>query len=707
MNKLLAASFMAIMILIIGVLSQATPARADSEETLFLILVDRHAVGQSEGGLSLVESFVGLVSTLREGQQVAFVMAEAPADAYGPVEAGSAEFKAVHKEFMSALASEEAATAANLVNSLGQSFIFLADVEAPTGSTVYMVTGGELRKDVISSSDTLTLITNQFKDAQWPVVAVGLPWASPASDAFLDTIAAESGGDRYELSAIGGFKEIADGILSDRARGGLVEMASATLSPTEVITSTIDIAPGTGEATMVFFKEGQQASLRLSNPSGFEASDGDRSVSSVFETPFVVVWRLLDPVPGAWNVEMRGAGLISAWQSTTNKLSVDLLSFDSIPYDSPAELVAFVSDNGEHVLIDGVEVRAIITDTEGNITFHQLNDDGVLGDAIAGDGYYGTTISPLGAEGNYPIKLELYWPEFDHSISTMKMVSAQAFPSVQLSLLQTEGLNLAERNLVATALIHVKGQPYAISTDQLSVEIVSILEAPGILEVLPQSLVNQGQAWGFDIYLTPTNEDLHTLIFNLNMQYAGREYTYSSDSIVVSSMIPPAPLPVAIAPPPAPAPIIAPPPVQLGSRGIPRELLAIPGIIGVAILGWALYLLMRPKPYGYIYNDRNVLLVDFAEMDRTVAASFFSKNAVRGGELGVDELDGVSFKFTKDRVELLSGRTEPTVRVDNQPLIEGEQTTIYDHSWIGTQGRLFSFFLSRPTMQPAAGVGDD
>ncbi len=105
--------------------------------------------------------------------------------------------------------------------------------------------------------------------------------------------------------------------------------------------------------------------------------------------------------------------------------------------------------------------------------------------------------------------------------------------------------------------------------------------------------------------------------------------------------------------------------------------------------------------------NNTLLLVDFTDLDRSVGAAFFSKNAVRGGELGVNELDGVSFRFTKDRVELLSGRTEPTVRVDNQPLIEGEQTTIYDHSWIGTQGKLFSFFLSRPTMQPAAGVGDD
>ena len=708
MHKLLAASFIAIMILIAGVLSQATPARAETNEMLFLILVDGHAVGQSQNGFSLAESFVGLVSTLREGQQVAFVMAAAPAKVFGPVEAGSAEFKAVHKEFISVLASSETASAANLVNSLGQTFNFLAEVGAPFGSTVYMLTGGELREDVISSSDTLTLTLNRFKDAQWPVVAVELPGASPVASAFLDTISAVSGGDRYELSPIGGFKEIADGILSDRARGGLAQMGSGVLSPNEVITSSIDIAPGTGVATMVFFKDGQQASLRLSNPSGFEASDGDRSVSSVFETPYVVVWRLLDPVPGEWNIEMRGAGQISAWQSVTNKLSVDFLSFDSVPYDRPVELVAFVSDGGGHVIVEGVEVRAIITDTDGNITFHQLNDDGVLGDAIAGDGYYATTISPLGVEGSYPVKLELYWPEYDHSISTTKIVSAQAFPSVRLSLLKTEELKLGERNLVATALVHINGQPYAISTDLLSVELVSVLGDPGILEVLPQLQVNQGQAWGYDIYLTPTSEDLHTLIFNLNMQYAGREYTYSSGSIVLSSLIPPSAVePIVVAPVPAPA--ISRPPVQLVSRGIPRELLAIPGIIGVAILGWALYLLTRPKPYGYIYNDQNVLLVDFAGMDRAPAAAFFSKNAVRGREIGVDELDGVSFKFAKDRVELLSNRTEPTVRVDNQPLIEGEQTTIYDHSWIGTQGKLFSFFMSRPMMQtaPAPGAGDD
>ena len=94
-------------------------------------------------------------------------------------------------------------------------------------------------------------------------------------------------------------------ILREQAKGSLSEIGSGVLSPSEVLTSTFSVAPGTREATLVFFKEGPYGSLRLSNPSGYEASAGDRTMSLVVETPFIVIWRLVDPRPGEWRVDLR------------------------------------------------------------------------------------------------------------------------------------------------------------------------------------------------------------------------------------------------------------------------------------------------------------------------------------------------------------------------------------------------------------------
>ena len=58
-------------------------------------------------------------------------------------------------------------------------------------------------------------------------------------------------------------------------------------------------------------------------------------------------------------------------------------------------------------------------------------------------------------------------------------------------------------------------------------------------------------------------------------------------------------------------------------------------------------------------------------------------------------------------MDILSGRTDPTVRVNNRPLIEGEKSILFNNSWIGTQGKLFSFLLSPMTMQAEPSVGDD
>ena len=224
------------------------------------------------------------------------------------------------------------------------------------------------------------------------------------------------------------------------------------------------------------------------------------------------------------------------------------------------------------------------------------------------------------------------------------------------------------RARVATLFVHVQGQPYAVPIGDIDHTLSSNVARPGTLEIEPKRLLDENSAWSYDVFFTPGEHGSHRLSFKLNTEYGGRSNSYVSDSMLVSSVIP--------APPPELAPVVplAPPPVvaqQLPTApsGLPMGLIAVPIVILVALLGWAVYWLTRTRPFGYLYNDRDELVVDFAKLKRHPLMRLFSNDLVKGKELGVQPLEGVSFKFAADRVDLDSRRATPTVRVNNQPLI--------------------------------------
>lgn len=707
MFKTKAIIFLAVIFALFSVPGQGVLVSAADDQPLYVVMVDRHALSGSQNNTNLTESFVGLTSTLRDGQQLAFINADNPSNILGPVESGSSEFKTIYKEFVTDISSSDGVAAFDLINPLAHVYGFLDLERAGAGSVIYLVTGGDSEVTQDLNTGRLDIVLDQYNAKQWSISGVSVPGSSANKKEFLNQVASKTGGDIFALSVPEGFKELSDSILRTEAKGTLSEIGQGTLAANEVLTSSLDIAPGTLQATLVFFRQSAQGSLRLKNPSGFEASEGDRTLSSVIETPFVVMWQLIDPAPGEWTVDVRGTeGQISAWNFTANKLGLEFLSHESVPFDQPVPLVAFVSDGVNKVQLEGIEIRASVTDPSGNTLVHNFNDNGELGDAAKGDGFYSTTTSPFGVQGDYQVQLELYWPEYDQSITSRETLSALPFPAVDVNVLQIDSLTIGKRVQIATAKINVNGQPYAISTNELSVDVSSTLADAGLLEVVPQRQVNQGQASGFDFFFTPVKEDLHTLSLRLELEYAGREYILNPDAIVLSSLIPAAPfVPVAavVTEPTAPTPpaAVAPP------QSLPIGLLAIPVVIVAGLLIALAYFLSRPHPYGYLYNDRGELLVDFNSLTRRGQVAFFSKNSVQGRELGLTELENVAFNFSKGRVDILSDRTEPTVRVNNRPLIEGERSILFNNSWIGTQGKLFSFLMSPMTIQAEPSVGDD
>jgi hypothetical protein len=310
-------------------------------------------------------------------------------------------------------------------------------------------------------------------------------------------------------------------------------------------------------------------------------------------------------------------------------------------------------------------------------------------------------------EGDYKIELGLSWPEFGHRITTRSTFSAEVFPSIQVIQVQTERLNIGERIRIATIRVLVDGHPYSIPTKDLTFTAIANMGENGHIEIKPREYISESQAWQYDVYLTPLNENLHSITFSLNTKYTGKEFKYQTESLIVSSVLPITPTqiqnPVTLVPTSLP-PVqkLIQPPAPIKSPGFPWWALSFPVVLLIALSIWAIYWITQTRPYGYLFNDSNQMIVDFSTLKRSTFMRILFKNSIQGRELDVPGLGGVSFDFNKKGITLNTRHITPTIRVNDQPVIE--QTSIMDKAWIGTHGRLFTFLMS-PLILPDPGTG--
>ena len=710
MNRLVVLSALVIAIFAVVAMSRAgsqvTWADVSRSQEVVVMLADGDAMRHPGQSVDLTMSLFGLIATLQEDQPFIFIDSEDPSNALGPFRATDPDFKSVQDAIEARLRSPRLPDSGGLAEALAETHSRLTGDRAAIGSSLYVITGRATHTDFGMLSRGIVPLVSRFAKSGWPINGISLPDATPESLEFLDTLSKNSGGQLFELTVSDGFTKLANDILTRGSRGSLATVGKRVLTSNEVMSSVVTVAPGTRETTLLFFKESPSGSLRLSNPSGFEVSASDRSASSVMESPHVVIWKLMDPAPGNWKIDARGMeGLISAWEYSINKYSVILGTSGPAPINEPTTMVAYVTDGEKVVALDAVRLFARVTTPEGATLVHEMMDDGVKGDDTAGDGYFTMTIPQLNVEGDYQVELELTWTDYNHRISSYATFEAQAFPAIEVRLEQLQGLIVGERTKVATVFVHVQGEPYPVPAGQLAASLASPADQEGLLELEPHRLFGQGPAWEYDVFFTPNGEGFYTQVFQLSLEYSGRPYTQSSDSIVLSSVMPAAapvesvPEPEAPAPAPAPAPQLAlPPPVAMAepeSSGFPWLALALPMVLLIGAAGGAVYLLTRALPYGYLFNDKGESLVDFAKVKRHPVLKVLFRGLVRGSDLNVPGLEGLVFHFSKRGITLRNLRRQPTVRVDNEPLIG--QATIGDQTWIGTHGKLFNFVLSPST----------
>ena len=705
--------FILLVTLAMSAVLSGSPGDAEAQgqsDRLTILVLDRHAISSDQSTVDLVNSLLGLMFHLKEGEPFAVVFGDDLSRVYGPLETNTEEFIQLRRTVEEKLASPPPAEPLDLVSALAETYNYLNGMVASPETSIYLVTGDTSETEPAAKIDEVNPVLSLVEGTGWPVFNVTTPETDPGLKSVLAEIARRTKGESFELSIPLGFEEFTNRTLVREGQGALQPMGKTTLSPDSIFETDLDIVPGTGELNMVFFREDDVTSFRLKNPDGVEASSGDRKSSSTIELPNVVVLELLEPTPGRWSLEVRGdSGLLSAHRYSVNRYRIELQMHGAVPIGIPVNIIASVTDDGGLVSVDA-GLLARITDPNGISVLYDLNDEGAGGDAISGDGYYSATLPSLTIDGTYSVEMQLQWPEIAHTITTLSSFDARLFPDITFIPEPAETLEPGVRTKIAELRVGIGNQPFTVSPQDLMASVATNQGEPGALEFVPQRIISEGEAFEFDVFYTATSESLATVAISMDVGYAGQQFLRSVDPIVVSSIPPAQPLPTPRPPAtPAPAPTTAPPPSLPPAEdpGPPTTVfIVILALVAAAVVVLLVNYLARVAPFGTIYTENGRLVLRFSEIERPILRRLLTRNRISGDELGIQGFEVLSFRFYRDEVliEPLEFSTN-TVRLNNQPVTE--LINVFDGSWLGAMGRLYSFSFSDPEEGVVPATEDD
>ncbi len=696
--------FLSILILLVALTLTVTlssssgqaEAQSQADELTFFV-IDRHEISSDQSKVDLVNSLLGLMFRLKEGQPFAFVFGDDFTNVYGPTDTNAEGFIQLRRAVEQRLAASPPPEPLDLEAALAETYNFLSGLVVSSESSIVLITGDTTTTDPASTVDELDPILDLIEEVGWPVFNVTTPEADSGLKNVLAEIARRTSGESFELSIPHGFEEMTNRTLIREGKGALQTMGSTTLEPDSIFETDLDIVPGTGELSMVFFREDDATSFKLKNPSGVEASSADRESSETIELPNVAIVRLVEPIPGRWSLEVRGdRGLLAAHRYSINRYRIELQMQGAVPVGIPVNIIASVTDDGSLVSVDA-GLLARITDPDGTSVLYDLNDEGTGGDAIAGDGYYSATLPSLTIDGTYNVEMQLQWPEIAHTITTLSSFDARLFPDFRLDEEAVDILEPGVRTKIAEITVGIGNQPYSIAPEDLMTTVATNQGDPGTLELVPRRIITEGKAFEYDVYYTAPTEALATVAVSLDVEYAGQQFMRSVDPLVISSVPPAQPIPTPPpAPTPAPAPTTAPPPpVERVEQTAPTTtiLIVVGAIIVAAIAVLLINYLARVAPFGSLLTEDGRLVVRLRDVQRPPLQNLLTRNRLSGEELGINGFDSISFRFYRDEVliEPLEVSTN-TVRLNNQPVTD--LTVLHDGSWLGAMGRLYTFSYS-------------
>ncbi len=586
-------------------------------------------------------------------------------------------------------------------------FSLMASKQAPAGSKVYMFTPGRVHGESEATPAQLQNSSDLFSDHAWAIDVLTLPSTAQPLRELLSTVSTHSGGEYYDLGVGSGVIAL----LHDYAGFDLEIVKDAELNPGAPTITTVEIAPHTRSFDVAFIRLRSDTEVALFRPTG-ESADQNFPNIRVDTLPNAVVYTVNQPTPGTWRLHAIGAaGKLLAGVEIKNPLAIELVPQQPLPIGEPGLITARATIDGRVQPLASAFVEATIRHPDGVTRVYQLEDTGGGGDAVADDGVFSVRIPSPEAQGVNDVDLELSWADYRAVVRGKGTFQTDYFP--ELSVLHSEReFQVGEENRILTIEVTDHGFPHPVSPSDLS----GTAEGPEgsvPLRVEAVSYVSEGLAWQFDVFAEFSQSGSYSAVIVLDSVHLDRPFmsTLEVPSFGVLP-IPATPTPVPTwtpvptftpvpSPTPTPVPVapsepVVPPAVSDDGGGIPIWIWVVVGLVAAGVVVIPVWHKTRKRPFGYLYDDSDRLVVDFAGVERVGARNFLAPDIVWANEIPDLPFDGGAFRFARNNTVTLHyarAARDSSLRVDGRPA--GRVTPLREDTWLGVSGRLLRFVPER------------
>ncbi len=557
---------------------------------------------------------------------------------------------------------------------------------APDGSRLVLITTGRIDGESEATPSRLRSLGELYAREGWRIEVITLPSTIAPLRELMEAVARASGGKYYDL----GSPEGVTALLSDRQGLTLTRVIDAELGDGVRSYASVDVAPHTSDMRVVFVRSSGQTTVNLYRPNG-EPLNLNVAGNSVIETPNAVVYSVTSPAAGTWRLEGAGAGskLVAA-ADIRNPLQLRLLDEPPTAVGTETTLRAMTSLDGQPQALPGATVTARVRRSDGTASVYELNDAGAGADALANDGVFSALLPPSVKQGFNDVSLELTWLDLEAVVRAAGVYRTEVFPTLQVVQEPSVRGTLGEKVLVGTVRVSVGQYPHLVKPSDL---IARLVGPQGMTEASlePLAIIEDGKAWEFAIRAAPPASGQYTVSVVLDSAHLGRDFTATAPAFSAVATISPRPVTL---------------------LGLPVWAWAA---LAVVIAGLALviaYSSRQVRPYGYIYDDQDRIVVDFSRMHGNLTHWVFARNHVAAREVPGMPFQGGEFLFNKCCVVLRYERApgDPSIRVNGHPASE-PLITLGEDVWLGAGGRLLRFVPERkPGMAmaavPASAPGD-
>ena len=675
------------LIIIISFLSfgiNILSTHADSSNKEVIFVVDPNTENQFYA--DFIYSVIGILKELREESQYKFFSLNSP-HKFFIFDSNSVDSDAQIENLLKWMKSDENMDSISVLGAITEIVNEMTLTNSAEGSIINFIVYDNLEisseesriigtlLEIIVSKKWILNFVYKF-DTDKSIVAKYKSWAEWTTGNIYPMVTP----DTIELITVNTIKQHAERVLTKDYKG-IVEANS-------IFQQEIFVSPGTSELEIVMFRAKTEGNVEIITPEGINRATGNYGPTDLLETPFVLIWKFTDPSPGKWlfKISDYNSGLLTILHRNKIDYNIQLIDTGPFPTKNSVQLVTNMFKGSDILISKDVYVELIFD----NKISYEMNDNGLNGDAYAGDGYYSMIIPDIDEPGEYDVEIKYSWANYGTSISDFTKINFELFPYIITDPVNLENINLNENTSIAIIESYLDDEKYFINSEdiQWSVSTDAIVFD---ISINPIDSIQDGRASKFEAVLSTTKYGKAHINFRLDSMYKNKKYVVYSNSIVISTI---------------PEPIIEKvvvkeelkEPINVIQDKIEEQsnlvlvLSVIVGIVIILILITGIILMInysrRVSLRGYIYDDKNNLIIDINSIPRSLLNKILNRNKIRGEELNNELFNGLLLEYTQDSM-IIHNHTGKSLRINNQPLIDEKE--IFNKAWLGITGKLLLY----------------